>query len=504
MKKNIVEIFFDSAEKHASKTAIVHKDDMISYEVLAKKVEATAVFLSEKGIRKGDKVLVFIPMSIQLYTTILALFSIGAMVVFVDEWSRKSRLEKAIQVVDIDTIIAPRKLIWLAYLLPAFRKIKRKFSIPKNIRSAEFSYATVEKNNTALITFTTGSTGTPKAANRTHQFLWEQFRILKDEIGATENDNCLITLPIVLLSILGTGATGYIADFNQKKPHKLNEKKQIAFAQKHKINLLIASPFFIEALANAGQNTIPTLRRILTGGAPVFPALAKLIQTSFPSSKNLIAYGSTEAEPISTLTMNALLESHVDLSKGLCVGTIHSEVRCKIIKITDQAIRIDGSDWNDLEVGAGILGEIIVTGPHVLDKYYNSEKAFKENKIIDGKLVWHRTGDSGILIDGMLYLHGRCLQLISTPERILSPFIIENQLQEIEGVQLGTLIQHDHQLIACVELKKGFAPQGIEDGLNSRKIPFDKLVILDSIPRDSRHFSKIEYGKLRKIFNHHF
>ena len=324
---------------------------------------------------------------------------------------------------------------------------------------------------------------------------------MKDEIGATENDNCLITLPIVLLSILGTGATGYIADFNQKKPHKLDEKKQIAFAQKHKISLLIASPFFIEALAKNGQNTLPTLRRILTGGAPVFPVLAKLIQSSFPSSENLIAYGSTEAEPISTLTMNVLLESHSDLKKGLCVGAIHPEVRCKIIKITDQAITVEASDWSSLEVGAGILGEIIVTGPHVLDKYCNSEKSFKENKIIDGEIIWHRTGDSGMLIDGMLYLHGRCLQLISIPDRILSPFIIENQMLEMEGVQLGTLIHHDNELIACVELKKGFSPQGIEDGLNSRKIPFDKLVILDSIPRDSRHFSKIEYGKLKEIFN---
>jgi len=499
MKNNIVEIFFDSAKKHASKTAIVHKNAMISYGELAKQVEATAVYLSNKGIKKGDKILVFIPMSIQLYTTILALFSIGAIVVFVDEWSNKSRLDKAIQVVDIDTIIAPRKLIWFAYLIPGFRKIKRKLSIPKNLPAAEHNYATVEKDNTALITFTTGSTGIPKAADRTHKFLWEQFRILKDEIGATENDNCLITLPIVLLSILGTGATGYIADFNQKKPHKLDAKQQIDFAQNHKISLLIASPFFIEALAKVGKNTLPDLRRVLTGGAPVFPKLARLVQSSFPASENIIAYGSTEAEPISTLSMKALLKSHADLKEGLCVGKIHPEVAIKIIRISDQPISLDGSDWSDWEVESGTLGEIVVSGPHVLDRYYNSEKAFNENKIWDGTSIWHRTGDSGTLVNGILYLQGRCTQLIGTPEKMLSPFIIENQLQEIEGVQIGTLLQWDNQLIACVELAQGFSSEGIEDELKRKNIPFDSLEIVESIPRDPRHFSKIEYGKLKKM-----
>lgn len=501
MRDNIVEIFFDAAKKYADKTAIVHKQRSISYKELAKNVNATSAYLTKNGIKSGDKIMVFVPMSIQLYTLVLALFSIGAIVVFVDEWSDKERLKKAVQVVDIDVIIAPRKILWLAYILPVFRKIKRKLSIAKRVPTGEFNYISVEKDSTALITFTTGSTGIPKAANRTHQFLWEQFRILKDEINAKENDNCLITLPIVLLSILGTGATGYIADFNQKKPHKLDAEKQVAFAQKNEINILIASPFFIEQLAKVGENKIFSLGRIITGGAPVFPKAAKLIRSSFPTSENIIAYGSTEAEPISSITMNELLDAHPNLNNGLCVGEIHSEIQCKIIKITEDIITLREGEWGKWEVDQDELGEIIVTGPHVLDRYYNSEIAFKENKIKVAETVWHRTGDSGKIIDGRLFLHGRCSQLINRDGKSLSPFIVENQLKEIGAIAIGTLIHHKDKLVICVELEDHISQTQLEDLLKEKEVPFDLVQIFNTIPRDPRHFSKIEYARLRGILS---
>ncbi len=496
MKKNIVEIFFDAAKKYPGNTAMVYKNKQISYKDLELQVQSTAHYFKTKGIKKGDKILVFVPMSIQLYSTVLALFSIGAIVVFVDEWSNRSRLEKAIQVVDIDTIIAPRKFILLAYVFPGFRKIKRKLVVPNKVKHAKHDFESVDKNDTALITFTTGSTGIPKAANRTHQFLWEQFRILKDEINAQKEDNCLITLPIVLLSILGTGATGYIAVFNQKKPEKLDSRKQAEFAKQHNITLLIASPYYIEKLAESKIN-ISTLKRILTGGAPVFPRSAKIIQDAFPNSENLIAYGSTEAEPISTLNMKRLISDHSDLVSGLCVGEIHEDVKLKIIKISPDPIEIEGS-WHKWEI-ENEIGEIVVTGPHVLDQYYNSEKAFKENKITFEKEIWHRTGDSGYLKNNMLFLHGRSSQLITKEDVYISPFIIENQLIEIDGIKIGTIIEKDNNLVLCLEANEQVDKEDILNRIATDNIPYDRVEWLNIIPRDPRHYSKIEYSKLKNL-----
>ena len=498
MNQNLVKIFFDQAEKFPDNTAIIHRNEKISYQELCEEVQSTAFYLQKKGITKSSKVMVFIPMSIKLYTTVLALFSIGAVVVFVDEWADKKRLNKALQVVDVEAIIAPGKLIWLAYLLNPFRKIKTKLSIPKRLDKNSFEYIKVDPDDTALITFTTGSTGLPKAANRTHQFLREQFRILKDEIGAKPTEKCLSTLPIVLLSILGTGATGVIADFNQKKPDKLDVNKMLKFLAEAKVQLLIASPFFIEKLADKKGIELPLLRKILTGGAPVFPHLANKINAAFPSSENVVAYGSTEAEPISIISMRELTQQHSSMQNGLAVGETHPEIKIKIIRIVDGQIKLDEKGWDHWELKPGEIGEILVCGPHVLTAYYNSEEAFQLNKIKDGNTIWHRTGDSGRQIDSTLYLLGRCNQLIIDEEICISPFIIENQLGNIDGVSIGTMLMAKGKKWILVETEPGANENKIQEEIIDLNLAQDEIRIIDKIPRDPRHFSKIEYKELLK------
>ncbi len=499
MKKNLVEIFFDQAATYPDHTAIVFKDERISYRALGEQVQSTAIHFSKKGIKQGTRVLVFVPMSIQLYQTVLALFSLGAVVVFVDEWADRKRLQKALQVVEVDAIIAPRKFILLAYLLMPFRSIPIKLSAPKRLSFQQFDYKRVAPNDTALITFTTGSTGLPKAANRTHQFLWEQFRILKDEIGAIPDDKCVSTLPIVLLSILGTGATGVIAEFNQKKQDALDTNGMLSFLKKEKVNLLIASPFFIEQLAKNSTIEIPNLRKIITGGAPVFPHTATIINNAFPNSEKIIAYGSTEAEPISTINMDDVSNKFSSMENGLAVGEIHPEIQLKIIKITDEAIELKNEDWHQWEVPTGEVGEIVVTGPHVLSAYHNSEEAFRMNKIKDGDTIWHRTGDSGRLMDGVLYLLGRSNSLIVEKGQVISPFIVEQQLGQIKGVNIGTMLLINEKKQLFVELENADESERIKNEINELALGHDEVFFIDRMPRDPRHFSKIEYKKLLSL-----
>lgn len=499
MEKNLVEIFFNTVTSFPENTAIVHNGASKTYRELAIGVESTAQYLLKKDIKEGDKVLVFVPMSIQLYETVLALFSIGAVVVFVDEWSDRSRLKKALQVVDIQAIIAPPKFIWLAYILPPFYTIKKKLSIKKNITKGSFDFITVDRNKTALITFTTGSTGLPKAANRTHHFLYEQFRILKEEIAAQPTDQCLVTLPIVLLSILGTGATGFIADFNQKKPQKLDAAKQVNDLKKVNISMLIASPFFVEKLCETKAISESKIRRLMTGGAPVFPNTASKIISALPNSECIVAYGSTEAEPISTVDMKDLIREKKMDKNGLYVGRIHNEIQLKLIKMTEEIIELGDNKWADWEVEKNEIGEVVVTGPHVLDSYYNSEEAFKLNKIKDGNVVWHRTGDSGKYIEGKLYLNGRCSQLIKRGDQYISSFVMEYLINSIEGIPIGTLLENEGKLYLIIETSMN-RPTAIKKATENM-IVFDELIIEPSIPRDPRHFSKIDYKKLReKVF----
>ncbi|MGL5891956.1 MAG: AMP-binding protein, partial [Bacteroidia bacterium] len=83
---NITRHFFEAAEKHPENPAIIDRDGtVLSFGELAGEVKKAAAYYRSKGIGRGDRVLVFVPMSIPLYRCVLALFHIGAVAVFLDE-----------------------------------------------------------------------------------------------------------------------------------------------------------------------------------------------------------------------------------------------------------------------------------------------------------------------------------------------------------------------------------------------------------------------------------
>jgi acyl-CoA synthetase (AMP-forming)/AMP-acid ligase II len=139
----------------------------------------------------------------------------------------------------------------------------------------------------------------------------------------------------------------------------------------------------------------------------------------------------------------------------------------------------------------------VVAGPHVLRDYYNSEEAFKLNKIIDGEQIWHRTGDSGRLVDGQLYLSGRCSQLLKKGEDYQSLFLLEYQLQKINGVEIGTFTDG----IVFVELKPETNKKEVLDSIGTLGLDENKIEVLKQLPRDKRHYSKIDYKKLKETYN---
>ncbi|MBC7865131.1 MAG: AMP-binding protein, partial [Bacteroidia bacterium] len=186
---NIEYLFENASEKFPDKIAIIKGDKKISFGELQKQVSETAVYFSAKGIGKGDRVLVFVPMGIDLYRIVLALFKIGAVAVFLDEWVSKERLEICCRLAQCKGFIGIPKARLFAFFSSELRKIPVKLRLKGRIENSEmFLPVNCNENDTALITFTTGSTGIPKAADRTHGFLSEQFKALTDTIHPMATD----------------------------------------------------------------------------------------------------------------------------------------------------------------------------------------------------------------------------------------------------------------------------------------------------------------------------
>ena len=181
---------------------------------------------SFEGIKKGDNVLIFVPMSIELYKILSAVFYIGATAVFVDAWADKNRLNQALTIVPCNSFIACPKAFILKLMCKKVREVginivSGRISKPKT----EIKIEPATPDTAALITFTTGSTGLPKAAKRTHEFLLEQHYVLKKHLQPEEDDIDMASLPVFVLHNLACGTTSVIPDFNPQKPADIVPKK---------------------------------------------------------------------------------------------------------------------------------------------------------------------------------------------------------------------------------------------------------------------------------------
>jgi len=104
-----------------------------------------------------------------------------------------------------------------------------------------------------------------------------------------------------------------------------------------------------------------------------------------------VVYGSTEAEPVASMS---LPERLAVAGKGYCTGKPVEGLSARLVRITCEPLVF--RTWAELDVPAGGIGELIVSGAHVCRDYFRNPEAVTGNKLIDGEgACWHRMGDTG-------------------------------------------------------------------------------------------------------------
>jgi acyl-CoA synthetase (AMP-forming)/AMP-acid ligase II len=502
--KNLIHILLQHAENQPNKIALIDaNDEEISFKNLLAEVQKRAQFLKEKGIKKGDAILVFVPMSIELYSWILGIWYAGATAVFVDAWAKTQRLEQCCKIAKPRAFLGTPKAHLLRILSKEIRKIPLKIISGFTAFKSEKTFlkpVEVNEADTALITFTTGSTGIPKAAKRTHEFLLQQHLVLKKHIAQPENSIDLPALPVFVLHNLGSGITSVLPDADPRSPEKSEPEKLLQQIEKYKISTSVASPILFLRLADyilkSGKKTF--LKEIHTGGAPVFPKQAGVLLKAFPDTKTTVVYGSTEAEPISMIAAEKLASwQHNIAETGLPAGKPIEDISLKIIQISDDAIVTNpGEEFLKLTLKNGEVGEICVSGKHVLKEYVANPEAIRQNKINVENEVWHRTGDAGYLNEnGNLFLMGRVKQRFTFNNKLYFAFPLEAQLAEIDVVKLGTVLKKGDDVFTVIEAENSSHDKVLKT-LEAINFPFQNVRFVKRIPRDPRHNSKIDYGKL--------
>ena len=531
---NVVCLFRDAVERAPSRAALIDardSDRSIAFTELWDRVARVSAGLEARGLRADERVIIMIPMSVDLYVVLLAVLKLGAVAVFVDPWI------KLRQVAAFATFADPKAFIGIpkSHLYRIFERSLRQLpltistgpvvaSLPARETLAALLRAPADSKiamrmarDPALVTFTSGSSGTPKGANRDSQFLEAQHRALQHEFPYRDIDVDLSMFPVFALNNLARGITTVIPDISFGDVASADGSKLLATVERHKITTCTASPPLIDKLAtelDRKPSSVP-LRRILVGGAPISDEQLEHWRRALPEIELKVVYGSTEAEPVAHIDgQERLAITKGATALGYCVGRVTDLCSAEVVKITNGPLVTSDEALSDIRVPAGEIGELVISGAHVCRDYFRNEAAVRENKIISpAGVVWHRMGDTGYFDDrGCFWLAGRVHSTVRSAGRIFHAQLIEQAAQrgspEIKRCALLSVPggATDSRALLLVETK---APtnrwpalqDAIASALARASLTVDEIAFTSvPLPTDPRHNSKIDYQRAREWY----
>ena len=502
----IIDKIKDLRKQYPDNTALfdLKTGNKITFTQIDTKSDEICRYLIQKGFQKGNKIVVFVPIGIEFYLILTAIFKMGLQAVFIDPYAGIEHINKCCEMISPDGIIGSGKTLLKGFFLKGIRKIRKKINYIKMMEHSE-KLSIYEKNKNqkiiqnekidgstpALISFTSGSTGFPKIIMRTHEFLLGQHNVLEKNLKFEKETAVYSSFPIFLLSHMATGTTTFIPDLNWRKPVESNFKNIVKQITENNIQNIILPPAIFENIVKFCKDEkimLENVQKVYTGGAPVFYSLMKKIKEVFTNAKIIALYGASEAEPISVLNFEDITEEDIENMKngdGLLAGKIVNEIELKIEELEETAEKNKISE---------IKGEILVKGENVVNGYLNVEKNPDE--------AWHRTGDMGCINKkGQLILLGRVKGRIQLGEKIYYPFAVETAFSFCKILKKSVLTSKNGKLYLLVERNpeyKGNLSENIEIIELKKKFEIFKIIETE-IPMDKRHNSKTDYKKLEEI-----
>jgi olefin beta-lactone synthetase len=517
---NVADILAAQARRTPDAPAIIDlsggRERKLSFSALDQAAARAANSLIASGLRPGDAVLVLVPMSLELYVALAALFRAELVAMFIDPSAGLAHIARCCELRAPAAMIGSFKALWLRLVSPSLRQIPRAIDVrtlykhySKPLVAATMRpVASATLDAPALLTFTSGSTGEPKAALRTHGFLEAQLDALRESLELSAGSVDVATMPIVLLADLACGVTSIIPGVDLRRPSNADPAELAREIASYGATSIVASPALLENLAayclERGVK-LSGLKKIFGGGAPVFPRLLDSLTRAAPNAEVTAIYGSTEAEPIAHLAARAIDDADraaMQGGEGLLAGVQVTSIDLKIVRASwgTPISTLSASEFAQRACRVGEVGEITVTGTHVLTGYLDGRGDEETKFRVDGH-VWHRTGDLGKLDPrGRLWLLGRAAAAISDARGALYPFAVECATSFISTVRRSAVLGVSGKRVLVVELdahvNSGDTLAQLRESLAWASL--DDIIVMPRIPVDKRHNAKIDYPALRR------
>ncbi|HNH44836.1 MAG TPA: fatty acid CoA ligase family protein, partial [Agitococcus sp.] len=489
-------------------------EENLTYGELGERCAQMQSALAKLSLQTGDRVLILARPKINTYILMLALFSLGLVPVLIDRGMSRDRIFASIKASKAKVAIGEAAIMRLWWMFPPLWRFKR-FAYDghslgvKDLRKLyaaiipELQCELLPANAHGLITFTSGSTGTPKGADRTHQSLIEQHLAIRAHGQDTPDDVDSPCFPVVVLHNLCCGISTVMPCLDLAAPAKTNAEMVIKHWQKNKVTRLSSAPAFIQAIceyALANRLQLTNIRSVVVGGSTIPHALTLKLDSVFPNAEILLVYGSTEAEPIAHTTLSALRQDW-NTYAGHLVGKPVAEAE---VCLSNPDVTLNNEhDVQQAVVKVENVGEILVSGKHVLQAYVDNPAANQETKIPRANgLVWHRTGDAGFFdTQGRLWLVGRIKDALMIDGERIYTFAAEKELDALANINRSALIQYKQTVILALETTTSINQQTVLNILIKHHIPRAQFVLIDHMPVDGRHNSKIDRVQLKKLLS---
>lgn len=453
-------MFRSAVQRAPERPALKYFDNSISYAELDRMSDALAVALMDQGLQRGDRVALFLQNVPQFVIGELAAWKCGGIAVSINPMNRAREL---------GLLLADSQPVALIAHESAWPEVVSKALAQQPVRirisTSELDFQTrndprlfaaskrqqpgdaldllelIERNSgrappevhfraddTALMVYTSGTTGAPKGAMNTHGNIGFTAQVYRDWMELPEGGAVLGMAPLFHI----TGLIGHIAlSFLLTGPlvlaYRFEPGVMLDALAEHRPMFTIAAITALIALMNhpdAHAESLESLRAIYSGGAPIAAAVTEQFENKFGHYiRN--AYGLTETTSPATVTP-AQLRSPVDPEYGaLSVGVPAYNTQVRIVD-TDGAL-----------LPAGQAGEIWIKGPQVIPGYWNKPEE-SAGALHDG---WLATGDIGVMnADGWLFLVDRKKDMINAAGYKVWPREVEDVLYTHPAVREAAVV----------------------------------------------------------------
>jgi long-chain acyl-CoA synthetase len=448
MSANLATLLTESAARDGDHIAIKLDDTEVSYALLDEGTKRVAGILREKGVGPGDRVgimlpnvpyfpivyygilragAVVVPMNVLLKGREVGFYlkDSGAKVLFAwgdfGEAARAGADEAGAELV----AVAPG----------AFEQL---------VMAAEAVQGVVDRagDDDAVILYTSGTTGTPKGAQLTHDNLRRNAEVSRGLHDTSADDVILGALPLfhsfgqtcTLNAGIGAGATITMLP-------RFDPAKALEIIQRDKVTIFMGVPTMYGAMLHAPEREgadLSSLRLCVSGGASLPLELMREFEAAF-DAVILEGYGLSETSPVASFNHSA------EHRKSGSIGTPIEGVQMKVV------------DEDDNEVPTGEVGEIVIKGHNVMKGYWGRDDATQE-AIRDG---WFHSGDMAkVDEDGYFFIVDRKKDMIIRGGYNVYPREVEEVLYEHPAVREAAVLGIPHpdwgeEVGAAVALKEG-------------------------------------------------